>query len=131
MPALVASDAPARPRFEEVTADFMYLRLHGAEELYTSGYDEGALDRWAKLVRRWAAGGEGAPGGAARNASRNPRPRDVYAYFDNDAKMLAPGDAAAPKRRLAETKAELPVSAHRRGKSGRAAKATAERRSRG
>ncbi len=33
-----------------VTADFVYLRLHGSEELYASGYRDEALDRWAARV---------------------------------------------------------------------------------
>ena len=42
--ALVVSDAPDWPRFEDVTADFVYLRLHGDQRLYESGYDGRTLD---------------------------------------------------------------------------------------
>ncbi len=129
--ALVVSDAPSWPRFEEVTADFMYLRLHGAEELYRSGYDDKALDRWAKLIRRWAAGGRGAAGKARRSPSHNPRPRDVYVYFDNDAKVLAPRDAAALRRRLPGTERESRGSAGRGAEFRPAAKAAVRRRSGG
>ena len=38
------------------TADFMYLRLHGDEELYASGYTDPALDRWARTHPRVVAG---------------------------------------------------------------------------
>jgi len=41
----------------DLTADFVYCRLHGSEELYTSGYGARALDRWADRVAAWATGG--------------------------------------------------------------------------
>jgi uncharacterized protein YecE (DUF72 family) len=96
---LLASDAPDWPRLEDTTADFVYLRLHGATELYASGYG-GALDDWAARVALWAAGGE--PSGTPRIGPPPPRrrSRDVYAYFDNDAKVQAPWDAAGLARRL-------------------------------
>ena len=82
--ALVLADTAGRwPYVEELTADFVYVRLHGSKVLYTSGYDDGELDGWADRLARWAAG---------------PPRRDVYVYFDNDAKVFAPHDA----RRLAE-----------------------------
>src|SRR5690606_40905008 len=57
--ALVVSDTPGRfPYAEDVTAGFVYLRLHGDTELYRSGYGDEALDRWAARIRRWADGGE-------------------------------------------------------------------------
>ncbi|MGJ4802441.1 DUF72 domain-containing protein [Luteimonas sp. SDU82] len=94
--ALVVADTAGRwPRVEEATADFMYLRLHGDAELYVSGYGEDALDDWARRMRAWRRGGQ--PRGAHR-ASRTPvprTPRDVYCYFDNDAKVHAPFDARA------------------------------------
>jgi uncharacterized protein YecE (DUF72 family) len=31
----------------DVTADFVYCRLHGSEVLYASGYGAQALDKWA------------------------------------------------------------------------------------
>jgi uncharacterized protein YecE (DUF72 family) len=99
--ALVVADTAGRwPYLEEVTADFMYLRLHGDKELYASGYTDAALDRWAERIRAWAAGGE--PADAARITRTRPerRPRDVYCYFDNDVKVRAPFDADALIRRL-------------------------------
>ncbi len=53
---LVVSDAGTRwPRFEHVTSDFVYVRLHGAEELYVSGYTEAALETWAEKTQRGQA----------------------------------------------------------------------------
>ena len=46
--ALVVADTTGKwPYFEDMTADFMYLRLHGDKELYASGYSDEALERWA------------------------------------------------------------------------------------
>ena len=43
---------------EDLTADFVYLRLHGDKELYASGYDDDALDRWAARIAAWREGGQ-------------------------------------------------------------------------
>jgi len=76
---LVVADTAGRwPQFDEVTADLVYVRLHGDTELYVSGYSEAAIDAWAAKVRAWAARGH-----------------DVFVYFDNDAKVHAPFDAMA------------------------------------
>jgi uncharacterized protein YecE (DUF72 family) len=84
--AVVVADTAGRwPLLREVTSDFAYVRLHGDTELYTSGYDDEALDRWAALVRTWAERGT-----------------DVYVYFDNDVKVRAPFDAMALRDRLAD-----------------------------
>jgi uncharacterized protein YecE (DUF72 family) len=92
--ALVCADTVEWPRLMDVTSDFVYCRLHGSEVLYASGYDDAALDVWAKRVAAWARGGE--PDDAerviARAASKRKR-RDVFVFFDNDAKVRAPFDA--------------------------------------
>jgi uncharacterized protein YecE (DUF72 family) len=97
--ALVFADTAGKwPYAEDVTADFVYVRLHGAEELYASGYRDEELDWWAAL-HSWTAGRE--PRGAVRVGGRSPKRgkrRDAYVYFDNDAKVQAPFDA----QRLAE-----------------------------
>jgi uncharacterized protein YecE (DUF72 family) len=98
--ALVFADSVDWPYVEDVTADFVYVRLHGATERYASGYGRAALDRWAARVRAWAGGGE--PADATRIAGPAParRGRDTYVYFDNDAKVRAPPDAQALAKRL-------------------------------
>jgi uncharacterized protein YecE (DUF72 family) len=92
--ALVCADTVSWPRLMDVTSDFVYCRLHGSEELYASGYDGKSLDQWAARVAAWARGGEPAD---AEHASNEPAPkraaREVYVYFDNDAKVRAPVDA--------------------------------------
>jgi len=79
---LVVADTVDWPLMFDVTADFVYCRLHGSEKLYYSGYDSRALTIWAKRIADWA------------------RTVDVYVYFDNDAKVRAPFDAQALDKRL-------------------------------
>lgn len=97
---VVADTAGKFPYLEDVTADFVYLRLHGDAQLYASGYSDHALDRWGERIAAWAAGGE--PTDAQRvgpRASKRTR-RDVYCYFDNDMKVHAPFDARGLMQRL-------------------------------
>ncbi len=84
--AMVAADSSRWPRYHADTADFAYARLHGGEETYVSGYDAKQLRDWAGWARREAKGG-----------------RDVFVYFDNDAKVRAPVDAVALRQLLART----------------------------
>ena len=89
-----ADTAEKWPYREDVTSDFIYIRLHGDSELYVSGYTEEAIDRWAKRVCRWAEGGQPRDAKLATPRSRAGRAKkDVFVYFDNDAKVKAPRDA--------------------------------------
>jgi uncharacterized protein YecE (DUF72 family) len=90
--ALVVADTAGKwPLLEDLTADFVYVRLHGDKELYASGYGDAALDRWAARFEAW---GRGAQVSDARLAATRAAPkrshRDVYCYFDNDVKVHAP-----------------------------------------
>lgn len=101
--ALAFSDARDWPYTEEVTAGFVYLRLHGPDEPYGSAYDDRALDRWAERIRLWRQADQ--PADARRITGRAPPPRkgrDVYVYFDNDKHGHAPRNASALRRRLAQ-----------------------------
>lgn len=51
----------------EVTAEFVYIRLHGPDGAYEGSYDEEALAGWARAISSWAARG-----------------KEVFCYFDND-----------------------------------------------
>jgi uncharacterized protein YecE (DUF72 family) len=98
---VVADTAGTFPYLEDVTAGFVYVRLHGDTELYTSGYTPEALDRWAERVRAWRAGGS--PVGehtVAAPAPPAPDGRDVFVYFDNDVKVRAPFDAIGLAERV-------------------------------
>jgi uncharacterized protein YecE (DUF72 family) len=75
--AFVFADTAGKwPYAEEITADFVYIRLHGAAQLYVSGYSDSELDWWAARIRKWKR-----------------KVREVFVYFDNDAKVHAPFDA--------------------------------------
>src|SRR5207237_6409980 len=98
--ALVFADAVDWPYAEDVTADFLYLRLHGSEELYTSGYDDEALDRWAARIRLWSRGAETNDATLIDTANRPHRaPRDACGDFANDAQVRAAVDAQALRER--------------------------------
>jgi uncharacterized protein YecE (DUF72 family) len=92
--ALVCADTVEWPRLMDVTADFIYCRLHGSEQLYASGYDADAIAAWAGRVAAWRDGFVPAD---ATLIGRKPtkRGRDVFVYFDNDMKVRAPHDATA------------------------------------
>ncbi|ANY87137.1 MULTISPECIES: DUF72 domain-containing protein [Pseudomonas] len=98
--ALVVADSAGKwPYVEDVTADFIYMRLHGDVELYSSGYTARALRRWKTRIQAWSQGSQ--PDDAELIIQRAPRKRaarDIYCYFDNDQKVHAPYDA----RRLLE-----------------------------
>jgi uncharacterized protein YecE (DUF72 family) len=98
---LVVADTVEWPLLMDVTAGFVYCRLHGSKELYASRYEAGDLDVWARRIVAWATGGEADDG---RKASRRHAPkrnrRDVYVYFDNDMKVHAPFDAEQLRGRV-------------------------------
>ncbi len=92
--ALAFSHSAAWPYIEEITAGFVYVRLHGPEQLYASAYGDEALERWADRFARWRDATE--PSDAVRITSREPprrKRRDVYVYFDNDGGGHAPREA--------------------------------------
>lgn len=99
---VIAETARKWPLTHDVTADFIYMRLHGDKTLYQSGYSDRALDRWAQRIRAWRGGRE--PAGADKISDRDPpstRARDVFCYFDNtDVKLRAPVDAQTLMRKL-------------------------------
>lgn len=56
----------------EVTADFIYIRLHGPEGKYEGDYTKQKLSGWARFISNWQY-----------------KNKDVYIYFDNDQKGYA------------------------------------------
>jgi uncharacterized protein YecE (DUF72 family) len=96
--ANVVADTVDWPRLMDVTSDFVYCRLHGSEVLYTSGYTDIDLELWATRIASWARGQDcdrTHPQNhfACTDPARPRAARDVYVYFDNDAKVYAPVDA--------------------------------------
>jgi len=100
--AWVVADTPNPwPLYEDVTADFIYMRLHGSTELYNSRYSDEELERWARFIDDWRHGGE--PEDArliCPTRSRSRAGRDVYCYFDNTYKRHAPENARQLMRLL-------------------------------
>jgi uncharacterized protein YecE (DUF72 family) len=66
---------------EVVTADFVYIRLHGPDGPYQGEYDGKILRTWAKKCVKWSSEG-----------------KDVYCYFDNDQKGYAVKNAMKLKQ---------------------------------
>lgn len=60
----IADSAGRYPFHEVVTADCVYIRLHGSTKLYASDYSEAELQTWAQKIKEWE--------------------KDTYVYFDND-----------------------------------------------
>ncbi len=60
----IADSAGRYPYHEALTANFIYLRLHGSQRLYASEYSEAELQAWAEKIKFWN--------------------KLTYIYFDND-----------------------------------------------
>ncbi len=99
--ALVCADTVEWPLLMDLTSDFVYCRLHGSRELYRSGYGTAELGRWAKRIRAWRDGKAMRDGTFVAEPAKA-MPRDVYVYFDNTDKLMAPRDARVLMRRLEE-----------------------------
>ena len=99
--ALVCADTVDWPQLMDVTADFIYCRLHGSVELYNSAYSERELDQWAERIRRWSTG-RATDGNFVTGPIADGVPRDVFLFFDNTDKLHAPGNARALMRRLGQ-----------------------------
>ena len=132
--ALVVADTAGKwPYAEDVTADFVYARLHGDKMLYVSGYTHRALDRWRDRIVAWSSGS--AADGAQCISSVPAAPcagRDVFCYFDNDVKVKAPRDARVLAAKAAAAGGNVIVLADepdrpgtRRGSGARSPQATA------
>lgn len=91
--AIAFSHSSQWPYVEQLTAGFVYLRLHGPQRLYASRYGD-RLDEWSRKVETWHDGR--IPPGAEEFSSLRPpdrKTRDVYVYFDNDHLAYAAAEA--------------------------------------
>jgi len=66
--ACVVVDSPSWPKVYQVTADFVYVRMHGSKILFSSKYTKKELEDLAKRIKKWKK-----------------QNLDVYCYFNNDA----------------------------------------------
>lgn len=98
--ALVIADTVDWPCLMDLTADFVYCRLHGSEELYNSAYTDAQIESWAARIEAWSSGGSMTDGHFVTAATRDRVPRDVFLFFDNTDKLHAPEDARRLMRRL-------------------------------
>jgi uncharacterized protein YecE (DUF72 family) len=85
--ALVIADGPAVRAFQtrDLTADFVYVRLHRGARGRRGNYSQAELAGWAREIAAWA------------------RERDVYAYFNNDWEGFAPANAASLRAKVRDS----------------------------
>ena len=74
---VIADSGNRYPYYETVTTDFVYLRLHGREQLYASDYNEADLNSYAEKIISWL--------------SEN---KAVWVFFNNDFHGYAVKNAA-------------------------------------
>jgi uncharacterized protein YecE (DUF72 family) len=74
---------------KELTAEFVYIRLHGPGGPYQGKYSPTELDEWSREIANWVSQG-----------------RTVYCYFDNDTAGYAPQNALELINRLAHISAQ-------------------------
>ena len=92
--AVVFADSDDYPCLPDITADFVYARLQRSREEIETGYDEAALDRWAGVLKDWAAGGS--PEDFDYSAPPAPKAaRDVFTFVISGPKVRAPAAAQA------------------------------------
>jgi len=75
---LCIADLPKAPHIELVTADFIYMRLHGSKLRYSSNYPDSQLKDAARKAKKWLS---------SRKA--------LYIFFNNDAHGYAPKNAVS------------------------------------
>ena len=79
-----------------VTADFVYVRLHGQGKALANGYQPAHLKRWHRRLLHWDGGTVPPdlplPEEEAFHGNDGCR-RDAWVFFDNDEKALAPKNA--------------------------------------
>ena len=76
-------DFEQRQSPRSVTADFIYIRLHGPDGAYKGRYEDKALSDWAEAFSSWTDSG-----------------KEIFCYFDNDEKGYAAQNALKLKELL-------------------------------
>jgi len=88
------------PYMEDLTADFIYARMHGQEAKFKKGYTPESMEWLKKRVELWTAGTQPADAHCVLEAKPKKIQRDAYIYFDNEAKETAPLNAVHLSQRL-------------------------------
>jgi uncharacterized protein YecE (DUF72 family) len=87
------------PYLEDVTADFIYIRMHGQE--FKKGHPPKVLDWLSTRLETWARGDQPEDAELAHaDAKIKSQARNAYVYFDTEAKDYAPKDALALLKRI-------------------------------
>src|SRR5262249_14216696 len=81
------------PYMEDVTADFVYARMHGRESIYKNGYTTKTIEWLARRINLWTQGLQPTDAHCVTMTKPKKRARDAYIYFDTEAKDHAPTDA--------------------------------------
>jgi uncharacterized protein YecE (DUF72 family) len=98
--ATVFTDSLDYPSFADVTGDFVYLRLMRCEPRFTSGYAPKALDQWALRAKQWAQGEQPDNLPRVEAPAKTLDPHQIYVFFINGHKALAPAAAQALLEKL-------------------------------
>jgi uncharacterized protein YecE (DUF72 family) len=98
--ATVFADTDDYPSFADLTGDFVYGRLMRTRAEIETGYEPGALDRWAAAARTWSRGGEPDDLPRIEPSKGGGKPRDVFLFVISGAKERAPAAAQALLGRL-------------------------------
>jgi uncharacterized protein YecE (DUF72 family) len=98
--AIVFTDSETYPNFGDVTSDFVYARLVRAHASVKTGYNEVALDAWAKIAATFARGSEPKEFPRIAKGRIGTQARAVFVFFINGAKERAPAAAQALLQRL-------------------------------
>ena len=94
--AMVIADSAGKwPYTESFTADFGYLRLHGLDNDHEQkGYTPRELEAWATRLDLWSQGKVSDPSHLVSGFQGDTaKKRNIFCYFDNDAKAYAPQNA--------------------------------------
>ncbi|MCX7705197.1 MAG: DUF72 domain-containing protein [bacterium] len=62
----VIANSSRYPEMENITADFVYMRMHGPQELFASEYSENQLKELSSKIKIWR------------------KTKEVFVYFNND-----------------------------------------------
>ena len=93
MAFVLAHEGKRCPYTEDLTADFVYARLHGEGKAYAKGYPDREIARWAEKIGAWNRGKQPKDTVLYSKAKSVKTKRDVFVYFSNEAKVYSPTGA--------------------------------------
>lgn len=99
--SIVHTDSPDHPAIGDASGTVSYARLMDAQEAEPLGYASKAIDTWVGVAREWAKGATPDVFPLAEpDDVLAPKPRDVFVFYINGAKVRAPHAAMAMIERL-------------------------------